>query len=135
MDPITLAITTALANLSQDLIKDAYTAFKAALQDKYGVNSELVEAVDKLEEKPESKARQAMLQEEVASSGAGQDPDLLQVANTLIEQLKVLSGGKVDINQDIKIRGDRNIVTGQGDVTVNETSSVGPIIPIRGKGV
>lgn len=120
MDPITLAITSALANLSQDLIKDAYTAFKAALQDKFGINSELVEAVDKLEQKPESKARQAMLQEEVASSGAGQDPDLLRVANALIEQLKKLSGGKVDINQDVKIRGDRNIVTGQGDVTVNE---------------
>jgi len=120
MDPITLAITAALANLSQDLIRDAYTAFKAALQDKYGVNSELVEAVDKLEEKPESRARQALLQEEVAGSGAGQDPDLLQMANTLIEQLKELSAGKVDITQDVKIRGDRNIVTGQGDVTVNE---------------
>lgn len=120
MDPITLAITTALANLSQDLIRDAYTAFKAALQDKYGVNSELIEAVDKLEQKPDSKARQAMLQEEVAGSGAGQDPDLLQRANALLDQLKELSGGKVDINQDIKIRGDRNIITGQGDVTVNE---------------
>ena len=97
MDPITLAITTALANLSQDMIRDAYTAFKAALQDKFGVNSDLVEAVDKLEQKPEPKARQAMLQEEVASSGAGQDPDLLQRANALIERLKQLSGGKKEI--------------------------------------
>jgi hypothetical protein len=120
MDPITLAITAALANLSQNVIKDAYVAFKAALQDKFGVKSELVEAVDKLEEKPESKARQAMLEEEVASSKADQDPDLLQVAKALIEQLKELPGGKVDIIQDIKIRGDRNIVTGQGDVTTNE---------------
>lgn len=120
MDPITLAITTALANLSQNVIKDAYTALKAALQDKFGVKSELVEAVDKLEQKPESKARQAILQEEVESSRADQDPDLLQVAKALIEQLKELPGGKVDINQVIKIRGDRNIVTGQGDVTANE---------------
>ncbi len=120
MDPITLAITAALANLSQNVIKDAYVAFKAVLQDKFGVKSELVEAVDKLEEKPDSKTRQAMLQEEVASSKADQDPDLLQVAKSLIEQLKQLPGGKVDINQDVKIRGDRNIVTGQGDVTTNE---------------
>jgi hypothetical protein len=120
MDAITLAVTTALANLSQNLIKDAYVAFKAALQDKFGVNSELIEAVDKLEQKPDSKARQAMLQEEVAGSGAGQDQELLQLANELIEQLKQLSGGKVDIRQDVNIKGDRNIVTGQGDVTVND---------------
>ena len=120
MDPITLAITTALANLSQYVISDAYTAFKAALQDKYGVKSELVEAVDKLEQKPNSQARQGVLQEEVASSGAGQEPDLLYLANALLDQLKELSEGKVDINQDVKIKGDRNIVTGQGDVTVNE---------------
>ena len=116
MDPITLAITTALANLSQDVIKDAYAALKTALQHKFGVKSELVEAVDKLEQKPESKARQAMLQEEVANSGAGQDSDLLQVANVLIKQLRELPGGKVDIHQNVNIRGDHNIVTGQGDV-------------------
>lgn len=120
MDPITIAITTALANLSQDLIKDAYLAFKTALQNKYGTSSELAAAVDKLEQKPESPARQAMLQEEVASSGAAQDENLLQLANALIEQLRELSGGKVDIRQNVKIKGDRNIVTGQGDVTVNE---------------
>jgi hypothetical protein len=120
MDPITLAVTTALANLSQDVIRDAYAALRAALQNKYGINSELTEAVDKLEQKPDSKARQAMLQEEVAGSGAGQDQELLQLANELIEQLKQLSGGKVDIRQDVNIKGDRNIVTGKGDVTVNE---------------
>jgi hypothetical protein len=120
VDPITLAITTALANLGQEVVKDAYHALKAALQHKFGVNSELVEAVDKLEERPDSKARQAVLQEEVASVKADQDPELFQVAKTLSEQLNQISGGKIDIMQDIQIRGDRNIITGQGDVTVNE---------------
>src|SRR5687768_15947718 len=120
MDPISLAITTALANLSQEVIKDAYSALKAALQSKFGVDSEIVEAVEKLEEKPDSKARQAVLQEEVSSAKADQDPELLQITKTLGAQLKEVTGGKVDIMQDIEIRGDRNIVTGQGDVTVNE---------------
>jgi len=120
MDPVTLAITTTLANLSQDLIRDAYTAFKAALQDKYGVNSGLLEAVDKLEQKPDSKARQSVLQEEVVNSKAEQDPKLIQLANELLEKLKELPGAKINIDQDVKIRGDRNIVTGHGDVTVNE---------------
>jgi len=120
MDPITLAITTALANLSQTVISDAYQALKAALQQKYGVKSEVVEAVNKLEEKPESKARAALLQEEVLSTGAGQDEELLQLANTLLEELKKPSTGRTDMKQDVRIKGNRNIVTGQGDVTVNE---------------
>lgn len=120
MDPVTLAIVTALANLSQAAIQDAYTAFKAALQKKYGIKSELLESVNKLEQKPDSKARQSVLQEEVASTKADQDPKLIQAANELLEKLKKLPGTKLDINQDIQIKGDRNIVTGQGDVTVNE---------------
>jgi hypothetical protein len=120
MDPITLAITTALANLSQDLIKDAYVAFKTALQKKYGVKSELLESVNKLEQKPDSNARQGVLQEEVANAKADQDPKLLQTANELLEKLRELPGAKINIHQDVNIRGDRNIVTGQGDVTTNE---------------
>jgi hypothetical protein len=120
MDPITLAIITALANLSQTAIQDAYIAFKAALQKKYGIKSELLESVNKLEQKPDSKARQNVLQEEVANAQADQDPKLLQVANELLEKLKALPETKINITQDVNIKGDRNIVTGQGDVTVSE---------------
>ena len=120
MDPVTLAIITALANLSQTAIQDSYAAFKAALQKKYGIKSELLESVNKLEQKPDSKARQSLLQEEVANAKADQDQNLLQVANELLEKLKELPGTNVNINQDIKIKGSRNIITGQGDVTVNE---------------
>jgi hypothetical protein len=120
MDPISLAISAALANLSQEVIKDAYNALKAALQSKFGVDSEIVEAVDKLEEKPDSKARQAVLQEEVSSAKADQDPELLKMAKTLGAQLKEISGGRIDIMQDITIRGDHNIVTGKGDVSLNK---------------
>lgn len=120
MDPVTLAIVTALGNLAQVAIQDSYTAFKAALQKKYGVKSELLEAVDKLEQKPDSKARQSVLQEEVANVKVDQDTELLKIANDLLEKLKELPGAKISISQDVNIRGDRNIVTGQGDVTVNE---------------
>jgi hypothetical protein len=120
MDPVTLAIVTSLANLSQTAIQDAYMAFKAALQKKYGIKSELLESVNKLEQKPDSKARQSVLQEEVANAKADQDPKLLQIANDLLEKIKELPGAKINISQDLNIRGDRNIVTGQGDVTINE---------------
>ena len=90
MDPISLAISTALANLSQDVVRGAYAALKGKLREKFGGNSELMEALQKLEEKPESKARRAAVQEEVAGSGASQDTDLLQLANALLEELKKL---------------------------------------------
>ena len=120
MDPITLAITTALGNLGQAVIKDAYAALKGALQNKFGAKSDIVEAVDKLEQKPDSNARQAVLQEEVETTKAAQDLELIQIAGSLIETLKELPGVQVEILQDVNIKGNRNIVTGQGDVTVNE---------------
>ena len=122
MDPVTLAIVTALANLSQTAIRDAYKAFKAALQKKYGIKSELLEAVNKLEQKPDSRARQSVLQEEVANSKAYQDQKLIHTASELLEKMKGLPGANINIDQNINIRGDRNIVTGQGDVSVNELS-------------
>ena len=120
MDPITLAITTALINLGQTVIKDAYDALKTALQKKFGADSDLVDAVDKLEQKPDSNARQAVLQEEVEVSKAAQDSELVQLAEGLVEKLKELSGGQVEILQDVNIKGNRNIVIGQGSAKVNE---------------
>ncbi len=120
MDPITLAVTAALGKLGGTVIKDAYNALKAALQHKYGVKSDLVEAVEKLEKKPDSKARKAVLQEEVETAKAAQDPELVKVAEALLEKLKELPGGQINITMDTDIKGDRNIVTGQGDVTITE---------------
>ena len=87
MDPITLAITGALGSLGVKVINDAYTAFKAALQQKYGLDSDLVETVKKLEEKPDSKARQAMLQEEVETAKVNDDPNFHQLAQDLLDKL------------------------------------------------
>jgi hypothetical protein len=120
MDPITLAITAALANLGQNVIKDAYNALKAGLQHKFGVDSDLVEAVEKLEQKPDSTARQAVLQEEVEAAQANQNSELVKAAEALLAKLKELPGGQANITQHVDIKGDRNIVTGQGNVTIDE---------------
>jgi len=120
VDPVSLAIITALGNLSQEVIKDSYVAFKAAIQKKYGVKSELLESVEKLEEKPDSKARQSVVQEEIANVKADQDLDLVQTANVLLEKLKAFPGANVNIKQDINVKGSGNIIIGQGDATVNK---------------
>ena len=109
MDPITTAIIAALANLSKDAIKDGYGALKAALKKKFGSESDLVDAVEGLEKKPDSEARKAMLQEEVEIAKVNDDPDIIQLAQDLLDKIKEQPGGQQIINQTqtttTKVRG------------------------------
>ncbi len=101
IDPITTAIIAALANLSKDAIKDGYGALKAALKKKFGAESDLVDAVDKLEKKPDSEGRKATLQEEVEIAKVNDDPDLIQLAQDLLDKIKEQPGGQHIITQNI----------------------------------
>jgi hypothetical protein len=127
MDPITTAIIAALAQLGQTVINDAYQALKAALQHKFGVDSDLVEAVDKTEEKPESEARQAVLQEEVAASGALQDEEVLKAAEALIAAIKTQPGG------EDTLRRIEQSVTVSDQARTGDITQIGSIEGVEGK--
>ena len=100
MDPIiTTAIVAALADLSKDAIKDGYNALKAALKQKFGDKSDLVDAVDKLEKKPDSEGRKAMLQEEIDAAKVSDNPDIIRLAQDLLDKIKEQPGGQQIINQ------------------------------------
>ena len=99
MDPITTAIVAAIAAVSSSAIKDGYSALKALLKKKFGERSDLVEAVNKLEAKPQSEARKATVQEEVEASKANDDPEIVQLAQSLLEKLKEHPSGQQVINQ------------------------------------
>lgn len=100
MDPIiTTAIVAALTNLSKDVIKDSYDALKAGLKKKFGEESDLVDAVDKLEKKPDSEARKATVQEEVEIAQVNDDPEILKLAQNLLDKIKEQPGGQEIINQ------------------------------------
>ena len=88
MDPITTAIIAALATLSKDVVKDSYNALKGALKQKFGSESDLVDAVDKLEKKPDSEGRKAMLQEEMEMAKAIADADLVGLAQKLLAAIQ-----------------------------------------------
>ena len=102
------------------LLKNVETTWIKGVLEKSVHEAALLESVEKLEQKPDSKARQTVLQEEVVNAKADQDSKLLQAANELLEKLKALPGANIDIKQNINIKGSGNIITGQGDVTVNE---------------
>jgi hypothetical protein len=89
----------ALANLSTDAIKEGYEALKAGLKKKFGAQSDLCEAVGKLEQKPDSEARKAAVQEEVAAVSGNTDPEIVQLLENLLEKLRELPGGQQSIQQ------------------------------------
>ena len=102
MEPISTALVAAIAAgvtggataVGKKALVDTYDALKGLIKKKIGGNSELVEAVEKLESKPDSAGRQQTVLEEVEASGANQDPDLLAAAEALLEQLKAQPEGE-----------------------------------------
>jgi alpha-ketoglutarate-dependent taurine dioxygenase len=96
MDPISAAIVAAisagaiggLTEASKASLMDIYSKLKALLCKKFGKESEVVQAVQQVEAKPISKARQAVLAEEVATFKADQDAELLQLAQALLQVLQ-----------------------------------------------
>jgi len=102
MDPITTAFVTALAiPMAKDVIKDGYDALKAALKKKFGDQSDVVNAVEQLEKKPDSEGRKATLQEEVENAKVNDDPEIVKLAQDFLNQLKEQPGGQQIINQNI----------------------------------
>ena len=102
MDPITTAIVSALASdLTKAAIKNSYNALKNALKKKFSSESDLIDAVEKLEKKPNSEGRKATLQEEVNNAKIDDDPEILQLAQDLLDQLKEQPGGQQVIAQTI----------------------------------
>src|SRR5688572_11865818 len=92
MEPITTALVAALGKLAEPAVKDAYEALKRLLAKKLGVGHPAVEAVDQLEKKPESNGRRETLSEELASSPAPADQEILAAAQALLEQVKKHGG-------------------------------------------
>jgi hypothetical protein len=117
MDQITTAVLAALGQLAEPAVKDAYEAVKALLVRKFGKASEVVKAVEAVEAKPDSAGRQATLTEEMASSGAARDGELLQLAQALLEKSRSTHGGTHSVRQ--RVVGDGNVVAGSGDITIN----------------
>jgi hypothetical protein len=107
MDPITTAIIAALTagaaagltDIVKQAISDQYSQLKGLIQNKFGSDSQISKAIVNIEEKPDSAGRREMLQEEVASAKADQDPEIIKLAQQLIEHLNTQPGGGQFIQQ------------------------------------
>ena len=101
MDPITTAIITALSagaaagltDTAKTAIADSYTKLKNLLTKKHGASSEVVQAIDKLEAKPDSQGRKETLAEEIATVKAEQDEEIIAAAKQILVLVKSQQAG------------------------------------------
>jgi hypothetical protein len=101
-EPITTAILAAIAagatagatDTAKQAIGDAYGALKALLVRTFGGDSDVVEAVDKLEKNPDSAGRKQTVAEELANAKADAAPELVAAAEQLLAKLQALPQGE-----------------------------------------
>ena len=101
MEPVTTAILAAIAagatagltDTAKKAIADAYDSLKALLERKFGADSKMLGAVEKLEEDPESAGWQETVGKEAAKAGVNRDQELIAAAEVVLAKLKELPAG------------------------------------------
>lgn len=102
VEPVTTAILAAItagaaAGVTETVkqaIGDAYGGLKALLVRKLGGESEAVEALGKLERKPDSAGWKETASEALAKAGVNQDAELLAAAEVVLAKLQELPPGE-----------------------------------------
>lgn len=141
MDPITAALADAAQAIDQgnvdDACLDAYGNLNNLLVQKFGADSDVVQAVNMLERTPQTAAANKALQQRVHECHADDDEELLAAAQRLRYLLErridintssdgnVTAGG--DIDDSIITTGDRNSIntsTTNSESTANNLSRV-----------
>jgi len=120
MDQITTAIVAGLGKLAEPAIKDAYNGLKTLIINRFGEKSNVVEAVEKLEQKPDSTGRRETLKEELSDANANHDEGIAKAAEILLQLLEKQPGGH-DQNLQQTVHGDKNVFSGTGNVTITRT--------------
>jgi hypothetical protein len=116
MDPVTTAIAGAIAagaisgltETTKTAITDAYTKLKDLLAHKFGTKSEVVQAVEHLEAKPESEGRKVAVHEEIIAVGAEQDKEIIAAAQRLFALLAQQSNSGITVHNNAPVQGQNN---------------------------
>ena len=109
MEPVTTAIIAALiagaasgvTEAAKKAISDGYSGLKALISKKFGSNSGVSDAVAQLEATPDSPKRQQTLAEELKTTNASADPELLSAAQSLLDLIKTLPQGEQHIQKAV----------------------------------
>ena len=102
MDSITTAIVAAISagvtkgitTAGKKAVVDAYNGLKKIISSKFGRDDQVSKTIVKLEEKPDSKERQIILSEQVATAKADHDSEILEITQELINALNGTEAGR-----------------------------------------
>jgi hypothetical protein len=126
MDPVTIIVTALVAGAAASLkdvaataVKDGYAALKALLIRKFGGRSDVPDAIEQVEKRPDSESRQGMLKEELETAQAGQDAEVLEQARALLELLEQ-HGLMPATSYHAKLEGSGAIAQGPGAVAAGK---------------
>ena len=122
MDPLTViisALTAGAAASAKDVVgqavKDGYAGLKALIVRQFGQKADVEAALEGMEKKPDSQARQGVLKEELETAGAAQDAEVIRQAQALLDLLKqhgLVSGPSYQAT----LKGSGAIAQGEGAV-------------------
>jgi hypothetical protein len=121
MEPVTTTIVAALVagavaatkDVTAQAIKDAYEGLKGLIVQRLGKKADVEDAMEKVEARPDSEARQALLQEEMEMAQAGEDPGVVAKARELLALLKE-QGVETSVSYHAELHGDGAIAQGPG---------------------
>ena len=95
MGPLTViisALTAGAAASAKDVVaqvvKDGYAGLKTLVVRRFGQKGDVEAALEGVEKKPDSEARQAVLKEELEKAGAAQDAEVVRQAQALLAVLQ-----------------------------------------------
>jgi hypothetical protein len=105
MDPVTTAIIAAVeaganraaGDVAKKTLVDCYDGLKALLKKKFGNESDVADAVDRLEKQSDPKGCRQTVEDEIVAVKAGADPELLAPAQALFDQIKAMRGAKHNV--------------------------------------
>jgi hypothetical protein len=82
---------------AKSAIADAYEGLKSLLKKKFGHDSDVAEAIDMLEAKPDSDARKILLVEELKAVNSTSDRGVVSAAQSLLELIPTLPQGEKQV--------------------------------------
>ena len=128
MNPIATSLISAVVyDLGKGTIAKAYNALRGALERKLGTESEVIKAIEGLEKRPKSESRIGTLQEELQYAEVEKDPELVNLAQKLLDLLEDRQGEKQNIVQNVSnVKYAATSATGNasiGNITEHPESS------------
>ena len=114
----------AVKDVATQAVKDTYASLKKMVVSRFGTKADVTNAIQQVEQKPDSEGRHAVLKEELKLAAVDKDGELVEQAKTMLDLLKkegLIDGAKYQAYQTGSgaiAQGTGAVAAGQGGVAV-----------------